>query len=123
MAQKQYLWIVLIAIVMAVSVQQGMLKLIYSLYLWKVNGKVYPKIFMNRNISQYFFYLAFGLECWSCDAIQNPNCVDPFDSSKMTSDQKVPCNPNQGGKESACLKVKISEFFLYKYISNVDLKA
>lgn len=35
---------------------------------------------------------------------------DPFDSSKST-DLKVACEPKQGGKESACLKVKISKFF------------
>lgn len=41
MAQKQYLWIVLIAIVMAVSIQQGLIKLIFIHFTFgQENGKV-----------------------------------------------------------------------------------
>lgn len=60
------------------------------------------------------FYAVFGLKCWHCDRIQNPDCGDPFTGDKSKDPSYMDCAPNPAGtnaptSQPTCLKIKISK--------------
>lgn len=48
----------------------------------------------------------FALKCWVCDSNTNPDCGDPFHSTKLSTIYDVDCGSSEptGNKSVECIK-------------------
>lgn len=91
--------IVIIAIILAISFQQG--KIIWSSYYYYFLS--ISSFFNDQNISFNFVFKAFALKCWHCDSALNPSCGYPFEEKKLNKTLLVDCTPIGG--DPVCLKI------------------